>query len=350
MKRPDPSRDRHSVRPWFALGIGLITAATMRVGGTMSAVAQNEEGPTEPTRLTVGLGFIPSVQFAQFYLADAAGYYADAGLEVTFQNKIDPELITLVAQGAVDIGMADGTSIIPAVSQDIPIAYATTVYGRYPGVVYALGDSGISEPADLVGKRIGIPGRLGSSWIMLQALLSAAGLELSEVEIVSYPDFGQAVALAQGQVDAATGFANNEPVQLALQGLDIVVLDVDAVAPLPGPGLAVGRSVLAEKPEAARAFAAATLRAMEEIALDPQLGLDATFARVPELRSDPETQAAILAATIRMWQSDHALENGLGSIDRDAWQSAVEIMSGLPDPVVTRPITVDELVTEALQP
>ena len=34
----------------------------------------------ENTPLTVGLGYIPSVQFAQFYLAEEAGYYDEAGL------------------------------------------------------------------------------------------------------------------------------------------------------------------------------------------------------------------------------------------------------------------------------
>lgn len=340
-----PARDRIGV---IGTAVAVLVAVAMASSGPPSATAQSDDPALTP--LTVGLGFIPSVQFAQFYLAEEAGYYDEAGLDVTFQNKIDPELITLVAQGAVDIGMADGTSVIPAVSQRIPIAYGATVYGRFPGVVYALDESGIADAAGLAGKRIGIPGRFGSSWIMLQALLASAGLDQSDVEIVSYPDFGQAVALAQGQVDAATGFANNEPVQLALQGLDVVVLDIDSVAPLPGPGLVVGPSILAAEPEAAQAFAAATLRAMEEITRDPQLGLDATFARVPELGADPETQAAILDATIGIWQSDHAIANGLGSIDLDAWRSAVEIMTSLPDSVVAGPVAVADLVTDALLP
>ena len=57
------------------------------------------EPSTTPMSLKVGLGYIPSVQFAQFYLAQQAGYYREAGLEVTFENKIDPDLITLVGQG-----------------------------------------------------------------------------------------------------------------------------------------------------------------------------------------------------------------------------------------------------------
>ncbi|MDQ3778286.1 MAG: ABC transporter substrate-binding protein, partial [Actinomycetota bacterium] len=168
--------------------------------------------------MTVGLGFIPSVQFAQFYLAQRAGYYRDAGLDVTLQNKIDPELITLVAQGAVDIGSADGTSVIPAVSQGIPVRYVATIYATFPSVVFAKASSGIEAPGDLEGRTIGTPFRGGSGWIMLEALLASADLSVEDVVIREYPDFGQRVAVEQDAVDAATGFANNEPVQMERAG------------------------------------------------------------------------------------------------------------------------------------
>jgi NitT/TauT family transport system substrate-binding protein len=290
------------------------------------------------------------VQFAQFYLADQAGYYDEAGLDVTFQNKVDPELITLLAQGAVDVGVADGTSIIPAVSQDIPVVYGATIFARFPNVLFAPTEAGIRSAADLAGRSVGIPGRFGSSWIGLQALLASAGLTADDVEIVTYPDFGHGVAVAEGQVDSAIGYINNEPVQLALEGIEVEVLRVDDVAPLPGPGLVVGRGTLEAKAEALRAFTAATLRAMEDIAADPQLGLEATFERVPELAADPETQLAVLEATVEAWQSDHTDANGLGAIDPAAWQSAIDTMAALPDPVVARPVSVDEVITQDLLP
>jgi NitT/TauT family transport system substrate-binding protein len=317
-------------------------------GGTL---ATSEDEPlTEPTRLIVGLGYIPSVQFAQFYFADQARYYEQAGLDVDFQNKIDPELVTLLARGAVDIGLADGTSVIPAVNQGIPVVYGATIYGRDPNVVFALAEAGVNDAAGLAGRSIGIPGRYGSSWVALQALLASANLTPEEVDIVTYPDFGQAVAVATGQVDAATGFANNEPVQLELQGLEVSVLQVADVAPLPGPGLVTGRDTLETKGEALRAFTAATVRAMEDIAADPQLGLDATFARVPELASDPATQLAILEATIDSWAGDYAREHGMGSVDRAVWESGLSIMRALPDAQVRNSLTVDDLITDALLP
>jgi NitT/TauT family transport system substrate-binding protein len=330
---------------------GLVLASCLILapsGATLAAF--DDESSMQRTSLTVGLGYIPSVQFAQFYLAEQAGYYDEAGLDVEFQNKIDPELVTLLARGAVDIGMADGTSVIPAVSQGIPVVYGATIYGRDPNVVFALAETGVNEASDLAGRSIGIPGRYGSSWVALQALLGSAGLTPEDVDIVTYPDFGQGVAVASGQVDAATGFVTNEPVQLTLQGLDVSVLRAADVAPLPGPGLVTGRDTLEAKGEALRAFTAATVRAMEDIAANPQLGLDATFARVPELASDPEVQQAILEATIDSWVGDHAREHGMGSVDRAAWESGLTIMRALADSVVSDTLTVDDLVTDALQP
>jgi NitT/TauT family transport system substrate-binding protein len=321
--------------------------------GLLLAIGCSPPGPSPsasaaPTKLTVGLGYIPSVQFAQFYRAERQGYYTAAGLDVTFQNQDDPNLITLIGQGAIDIGIGDGTSIIPAVAQGIPVVYGATIYAQFPSIVLTAANSGITTPADLKGKSLGIPCRCGSSWIMLQALLSSAGLTPDDLSIQLYPTYGQAVALQQGQVDAATGFRNNEPVQLQQQGFATNVLTVDAIVPLPGPGLVVGRDTLAAKSDALKAFTAATLKAMREIIADPQVGLDDSIAQVPDLGGDRATQLAILQATVGMWQSAYTDQHGLGAVDSAAWQQSLDFMRGLPDQTIPATLTVDQLVTQEL--
>ncbi len=149
---------------------------------------------------------------------------------------------------------------------------------------------------------------------MLQALLGSAGLTPDDLEIVEYPDFGQGAAVIAGAVDAATGFTNNEPVQLELTGEDATILRVDEITPLPGNGLIVGSATIDAKRDAVAAFVAATLRAMEEIAANPEVGLDAAIAAVPELGTARETQAAILDATIEVWTGPAQEAAGLGAI------------------------------------
>ncbi len=329
---------------------GLLVTVALVVGCSSASSPTPQPTPTPLTKLTVGLGYIPSVQFAQFYRAQQQGYYRDAGLDVTFQSEIDPNLITLVGQGAVDIGIADGTSVIPAVGQGVPIKYAATIYAQFPNVVIATANGPVKSAADLKGHSLGIPGEYGSSWIMLQALLASAGLNANDVNIRDYPDFGQAVALQQGQVDAATAFRNNEPLQLAQQGFATTQLTIDQITPLPGPGLIVGTATLTTKRDALTAFVTATLRAMDEIAADPQLGLDDTIAQVPDLGSNKDAQLAVLQATIPMWGSPYTQAHGSGAIDHDAWSKSLDFMRGLSGSNIPSSLAVDQLVTEELLP
>jgi NitT/TauT family transport system substrate-binding protein len=321
-----------------ALALGL--AACGPGGGSVT--------PTGPTPLVVGLGYIPSVQFAPFYYAEQQGLYTRAGLSVTFQNQIDPNLVTLVGQGSIDVGLADGTSVVPAVSQGIPIKYLSTVYGTFPSIVFAKQTSGITTAADLKGRRIGIPGRYGSSWIMLQALLGSANLTTSDVAIVEYPDFGQGAALQQGQIDAATGFDNNEPVQARLAGTAVNMLRVDQVIHLPGPGLIAGRTTLATKGPAISAFIAATLQAMRDIAADPARGLDASIKAVPDLAQQRSTQAAILAATIADWPAPGGSPASYGAIDTAGWNATIQYLTTLG--LVATPVTADQILGDAAPP
>jgi NitT/TauT family transport system substrate-binding protein len=329
-------------------------SASSVAGASPSASGAGGSGSTgpspSPVALTVGLGYIPSVQFAQFYLADQRGYYRDAGLTVSFQNKVDPDLIRLTGQGSVDVSLADGTSLIPAISQGIPVQYIATIYAKFPNIVFAKTSSGITTAADLKGKRIGTPGKYGSSWVMLQALLQSANLTTDDVSVVEYPDYGQLAGVQQGQVDAATGFINNEPIQLERAGTPTVVLRVDPYVALPGNGLIAGTQTIAEKGPALKAFVAATLHAMRDIIADPTVGLDAAIAAVPELGSDRAAQMAVLQATIETWQSDLTAQQGLGAIDTAGWQASIDFMSKLPGDLVPNPVTVDQAVTSDLLP
>jgi NitT/TauT family transport system substrate-binding protein len=329
----------------LALVAGLLAAACGSGSATPSASTTSTASAVTP--LTVGLGYIPSVQFAPFYLADRRGDYAAAGLDVTLQNATDPDLITKIGAGNVDVGLGDGTSVIPAVSQGIPIVYTATIYGTFPSIVIAKAGSGITTAADLKGRKIGIPGKYGSSWIMLQALLKSAGLTTDDVTIVEFPTYDQATALQQGVVDAATGFTNNEPIQLQRAGIDTVILSVDAITPLPGPGLVTGTATLAAKHDALAAFVAATLKAMDDITADPQVGLDASIAAVPDLGSDVALQRAILDATIATWKNART-GAPYGAIDRAGWQQSLDFMTSLG--LVPNAVTVDQLVDGSLLP
>jgi NitT/TauT family transport system substrate-binding protein len=319
----------------LAAGLAALLVSACSAGATPSAA---------PVKLTVGLGYIPSVQFAPFYLAQREGLYTKAGLDVTLQNGNDQDLIPLTGAGNIDVSLADGTSVIPAASQGIPVQYVATIYGQFPNIIFAKASTGIKAAADLKGRKLGTPGRYGSSWVMLQALLDSVGLTPNDLSIVEYPDYGQGTAIAKGAVDAATGYANNEVVQLKLAGESLNVLKVESVIALPGPGMIAGKSALdnASKKAAIKAFVAATLAAMKEIVATPSKGLDASIAAVPDLATSKPAQEAILAATIEVWRSPLTDSKGLGALDEAGWTKSIAYLTKLG--LVAKPVTVSDVL------
>jgi NitT/TauT family transport system substrate-binding protein len=277
-----------------------------------------------PVRLL--LGFRPDVQFAPFYVAQQQGFYADAGLEVTIEHQQAPEVQRLVADGQAEFGVADATDVMIARTAGVPIRYVSTLYQAFP--VALIGEASVvpDEPAGLAGLRIGTPGRFGSSWHALLALLAAGGLTEDDVTIREYPQFNQVDGLTNGDVDLITGFRNNEPLRLEARGMEVGLLTVDDVAPLPGPGVIVGDELLDSDPELVAAFARATASAQAAVIDDPDLGFAAAQEAVPTIAEDPEVARAVLEATVELWAGDAFAE---GVLDVDLWEAGYEKMRSL---------------------
>jgi NitT/TauT family transport system substrate-binding protein len=296
-------------------------------------------GSTSLRPITVLLGFRPDVQFAPFYVGIQDGYYADVGLDVTLEHASGGDVIRQVADEQAAFGVADATDVMIARTSGIPIRYVSTLYQAFPVAIIGPRGSVPSDPAGLAGKTIGTPGRFGSSWHALLALLDAGGLTAADVTIREYPQFNQVEGLLNGDVDLITGFRTNEPLQLEKQGMAVDMLTIDDIAPLPGPGVVASDAIIDADPALVRAFTDATARAQQAVIDDPQVGLDAATAMVPTLGEDRATGLAVLRATVGLWS-----EGGFaaGRIDRDRWSAAFATMRRLG--FIDGSVAVDEMI------
>jgi NitT/TauT family transport system substrate-binding protein len=279
------------------------------------------------TKVNLLLGFRPDVQFAPFYLAQQGGFYRDAGLEVSIEFKQSPDVIRLVGDGQAQFGVADATDAMISRTSGIPIRYVSTLYQQFPVALIGRAGSVPTSPEGLKGKTIGTPGKFGSSWAALLALLKAGGLTEADIKVREYPQFNQVDGLAQGDVDLITGFRNNEPLRLKDQGIDVDELTIDQIAPLPGPGIIAGDDLIESDPELVQRFVRATADAQAAVIADPQRGLDAAAASVSAVKEDPKTSLQVLQATADLWKGAGGFEHG--AIDLDMWQSAYDTMKSL---------------------
>lgn len=294
--------------------------AALTVVSMLSACGSSTGGNGATGSLTVGLTYVPNIQFAPFYVADALGYYKAAGLNVTLNhhNVGEDEFAALVA-GREDAIFASGDEVLGARAQSVPIVDVATVWTKYPITLIVPANSSIQSPADLRGHTIGVPGEYGATYIGLLALLKNAGLSASDVKIQSI-GYTQVSALLTHHVDAVMGYVNNEPLQIKKAGMDVRTFDVAGQQPLISNGIAALQTTLDKKPDLIKALIKATLQGADYASAHPQETVDISKKYVPGL-SDPSAAAdalAVLQATIPLWQP---VNGKPGNNDAQAWSS-----------------------------
>ncbi len=252
--------------------------------------------PAERKAITVGLTFIPNVQFCPFYLGVQERLFDN--VDVTLRHHGEQEgLFEALKLGREDIVFASADEAV--IAGDLEVV--ATAYQRYPAEVMIAGGASLLE--DLRGKSLGIPGRFGSSYYAALAALDTAGLTEQDVKLVEI-GFTSVAALSTGKVDAIVGFRNNELVQFEQQGIEVASLPIAPKPVLVGPSLITTKE-RAKEPWV-QAIVDGMLEAERRIVDDPKAAIDATAKEVPALQEAEQRASAerVLAATTELWKGD----------------------------------------------
>lgn len=205
------------------LSTASVTALTGLLGACGSGTAARKASAASGAAgdLVIGLTYTPNVQFAPFYLALKNGRYAPR-VSLRHHGEQEGQFDALLA-GTEQIVVAGADEAVVAASNGGGLSVIGGFYQRYPGCIIVPEDSDITDLADLKGRSIGTPGKTGETWYSLLVALSTAGLGQDEVTIQEI-GYTQQAALASGKVDAVSGYANNDAVQLAQNGTPVRTL------------------------------------------------------------------------------------------------------------------------------
>ncbi|MFV0463152.1 MAG: ABC transporter substrate-binding protein [Nostocoides sp.] len=247
----------------FAAAAVAVTALT--ACGDSPAAQQASSGSAgssgSPTSVTVTLNFLAGAPNSGFILAKEKGYYAEQGLDVKVQEgQGSNSTASLVAGGKSEFGYADGPSAITVASKGGALVNIGPILQTNGFSVMSLKKSGIASIKDLQGKSVALqPGTAQAS--LFDAVLAAADVPKSSVDIVNLDPSALVASLIQGKVDAITAGADNQAVQLRDQGADInEVLYRDAGVPTIGLSMIASSTYAEQNPEVVKKFVAASLK------------------------------------------------------------------------------------------
>ncbi len=111
------------------------------------------------------MGYIPDPQYAPIYVAVDKGYFAEEGLAIEFDYSFETDGMALVGANELPFAIVGGDQVILARAQGLPVVYVLEWFQRYPIAVVSKAAAGIEQPADLVGRKVGLPGFFGASYV-----------------------------------------------------------------------------------------------------------------------------------------------------------------------------------------
>ncbi len=307
----------------------LILGLALSLMACTSSQSANEAGELRTIKLP--MGYIPNIQYAPFYVAVDKGYFAEEGIQIEFDYSFETDGMKLVGAGELPFAVASGEQVLLARSQGLPVVYTFAWYQQFPISVVAKPELNINEPADLRGKKIGLPGLFGANYIGVEALLFSAGIDPSEVTFDAI-GFNQVESFATGTSDIVVVYTANEPIVLRAQGLELTELRVSDHAQLIANGIVASEMIIADEPELVSGMARAFSRGLADTIANPDESYEISLKFVENLKDqDKDVQMQVLKTSIEFWTADR-----LGFSNSQAWENMNDLlvkMALIPEPI-----------------
>lgn len=308
-------------------------------GAAMAAALGFAGGAQAQDKIQMQMNWTADSAHLGFAIAQLNGIYEEHDLDVELvEGRGSAVAAQLVATGQTQLGYADTGATLNVASQGAPIKIISTIWksGQF-GIQY-LADSGISEPKDLVGKKLAVSP--GSAMLpLIPVFLKANGIEESEVEIVSAAESAFIGLLTSGQVDAVSQTPENIVVPLAKEGIEAGnMYFYNHGVPIASLALVAREDQLAENPDVYKRFVRATALGWQEAMKDPEAAVDALLEVFPETGHSPEN---LLQAAEYSFAS--VCPGGAGDVigvtDDETWASMYDVMTTAMDLPTSKPVT-----------
>jgi len=321
--------------------------ASLGASGLVALTAHRPALAQARDRLVVAGWSKPISEVTPLLVDQDKGFYRAQGLALEYlPGAGGGDAIRNILSGQGDVAFTDPGSLFAALDKGEKLRAIYDIYPQNVFNVVALKSSGISKPADLKGKRIGVYSLASGTRQNLLVLLHQAGLAESDVTIMVTGLLNFA-PLMQGQVDATaatdTGLAVGR-----LRGLgEVNVIEVGKSLPVSSDLFVVREEVYQQKKPLLRRFLRAYRDASAWMIAQPE-----EAARLATVRaidgSDPALNLTIIKLRNASSQSALTARQGLGALDLASLQQAADVYRKLG--MIDKPLRMADVVATDLLP
>jgi putative hydroxymethylpyrimidine transport system substrate-binding protein len=301
----------------------LLTAVlAIAAAAALTACGEKDEtsasGP-KTERLELILDYFPNADHAGIYAAQAAGYFRQAGVDVTIRTPADPAAPLKLVQGRrADVAISYEPELLLARDKGADVVSFGALVQKPLTSIISLPSAKIRGPEDLKGKTVGTAGIPYQS-AYLKTILREAGVDPSSVKEVNV-GFNLTPSLLSKKVDATLGsFWNYEGVELQRRDRKPQIMRMEDVGvPEYDELIFVARKdTLRDRGDALRRFLQALARGHQLLRDDPAKGVEPLLKANADL--DEGLQLAAVKATLPVFFPE-GRGRPFGWQDVRAWQ------------------------------
>lgn len=298
--------------------IGVAVGGAMMLGSAQGQAAD---------KVSIRLSYTPFAAHIPVYVAQAKGFYKEAGIEVNILPGRGSTFAAMtVGASKEEFGISDAGAVLAARAKGVPIIAVGNLQQDNGSALIATEKSGINKVEDLKGRNVGVfPG--STTTIFLQALLKKHGMTLEDVKSVTWRSGTDLPMLLDGRIDSEVTVYNNEVVawriehpELKLKVWPMSTLGFDT----PGYALVTSEEFASKNPKLVTAFTKATFKGTEYALAHPEESVAILVRASPELKA--EVEAAKWKETIPVTTSPATKKEGLGALDRAKWEALNDLL------------------------